>query len=122
MPRVLIIDDDSQVRMMLGMTFEGAGYEVDEAPDGDAGIRLFHKNRADVVITDLFMPKKEGVETIMELKENFPDIKIIAISGGGSVTPHGYLEVAEQLGAVLTFSKPLNREKLVKAVDKIVDR
>ena len=120
MPRVLIIEDDAQVRMMLRLTFEDAGFEAEEAPDGKVGLRLYRREPADVVITDLIMPEKEGLETIRELKRDYPDVKIIAISGGGRAAPDHFLRVAEKFGALRTFTKPLDREKLVAAVREIV--
>ena len=120
MARILIIDDDEQARMMLRMTFEDAGYEIEEALDGETGLRLYREDPADLVITDLVMPGKEGVETIMELLRDFPEAKIIAISGGGKVSPNGYLRAARTLGAIRAFTKPLDREELVKAVNEIM--
>ncbi len=120
MPRILIIDDDAQIRMMLSMTFEDAGYKVENAPDGKTGINLYKQKPADIVITDLIMPEKEGIETILELRQGFPDAKIIAISGGGKGFPGTYLDLAERLGAQLTFSKPFDVRDLLMAVKKIL--
>jgi len=119
MSSIMIVDDDSQVRLMLRMTFEDAGYLVSDAADGKAALSLFHKDPVDVVITDILMPEMEGLETIIELRRAAPDLKVIAISGGGKVSAAGYLETAIQLGAVRTFKKPVDRDELVSAVDKL---
>jgi len=83
MARILLIDDDAPVRRTLRKMLERQGYEVEEAPDGKAGLTLYQENPADLIITDLIMPEMEGIETIMELRRRFPDVKIIAMSGGG---------------------------------------
>ncbi|NNG00978.1 MAG: response regulator [Desulfobacteraceae bacterium] len=116
MARILIIDDNDFVRNMLKETMERAGYEVETAVNGVEGVERFRKISCDLVITDLIMPEKEGIETIMDLKKDFPAVKIIAISGGGRVGPTNYLKFAEMLGAAYTFTKPVDRKALLKAV------
>jgi len=120
MARILTIDDDVQVLDMLRQTSEHEGYEVVDAPNGKEGIRLYRENPADLIITDIIMPEKEGIKTIMELKQNFPDVKIIAISGGGRISLEGYLSMASKLGARYTFSKPVEREELLAAVRELI--
>jgi len=120
MARILIIDDDVQILDMLRQTLECEGYEVVDATNGKEGIRLYRENPADLIITDIIMPEKEGIETIIELKRNFPDVKIIAISGGGRITPEGYLSMAKRLGANRTFEKPVERDELLAAVRELI--
>ena len=120
MARILIIDDDVQILDMLRQTLELKGYEVVDATNGKEGIRLYRENPADLIITDIVMPEKEGIETIIELKRNFPDVKIIAISGGGRITPEGYLSMAKRLGANRTFEKPVERDELLAAVRELI--
>ena len=120
MARVLIVEDDELVRSMLKTTLEREGYEVMEASDGEKGIRLMKKNPAHLVITDIIMPDKEGIETIIELKRIFPGIKIVAISGGGRIGPETYLDMAEKFGAMRTFVKPIDRKELLKAVKELI--
>jgi len=120
MARILIIDDDTQFLLMLCRMLEREGYEVIGASDGKEGIRLFSEKPCDLIITDLIMPEKEGIETIRELRRDFPQVKIIAISGGGRVGPEDYLKIAGRLGAVRTFSKPVPREELLRAVRELV--
>ena len=116
MERVLVIDDEPQIRSMLRLMLERAGYEVREAPDGLEGIRSYRENPADLIISDLIMPNKDGIGMMIELKKEFPDIKIIAMSGGGLNKPEGYLEGAKKLGANWTLTKPIDREELLQAV------
>jgi len=116
MERILIIDDEAQIRSMIRLILERGGYSVSEAPDGVEGIRHFREKPADLVITDLIMPNKDGIGLIIELKKEFPAVKIIAISGGGLNRPEGYLRGAQKLGAAYTLSKPINRQELLRAV------
>ena len=120
MPNILIIDDDNQFRTMLRKMVERNGYEVIEASDGKEGIELYRKNHTDLIITDLIMPEKDGIETIQELKKDFPDIKIIAISGGGRLGPQDYLHLAKMLGAQRTLTKPIELTELLKTIEELL--
>jgi DNA-binding response OmpR family regulator len=120
MARILVVDDDDQVRTMLRITLEREGYEVEEAPDGQVAISLYHQQAVDLVITDIVMPEKEGIETIMELRRSNPDVKIIAISGGGRVNPEDYLRWAGKFGAQRSFTKPVDRVELLAAVCELL--
>jgi DNA-binding response OmpR family regulator len=116
MQRILIIDDEPKIRSMLRLMLEREGYEVIEAPDGIEGISAYRKNPADLIITDLIMPNKDGIGMIIDLKKEFPDVKIIAMSGGGLNKPEGYLKGAKKLGAACTLTKPIDREEMLRAV------
>ena len=118
--RILVIDDDFQVRAMLRQLLEGAGYAVIDAADGKQGIRLFREEPCDVIITDIIMPEKEGIETISELCRDFPEVNIIAISGGGRRPADEYLRLAKQTGAHYALAKPLDQKELLEAVQKLV--
>ena len=120
MGRILVIEDEDQMRKLLRQVLEEAGHEVAEASDGLEGIRLYRENPADLIITDMIMPKKEGMEIILDLKLEFPDVKIIAISGGGRVGPEPYLQVAEGFGAERVFTKPFHIKELLEAVKEII--
>jgi DNA-binding response OmpR family regulator len=116
MEHILIIDDEAPIRSMIRLVLERAGYAVDEASDGVEGIRCFREKPADLIITDLIMPNKDGIGMILELKKEFPVVKIIAMSGGGLNRPDGYLRGAKKLGATYTLSKPIDRQELLRAV------
>jgi CheY-like chemotaxis protein len=116
MASILIIDDEPQIRSMLRLMLERVGYEITEAPDGIEGIRRYRENPADLIITDLIMPNKDGIGMIIDLKKEFPKVKIIAMSGGGVNRPEGYLDGAKKLGATRTLTKPIDRDEMLKAV------
>lgn len=120
MARILIIDDEPQIRSMLTLMLERDGYEVVEAPDGVEGIKIYRQNPVDLIITDLIMPNKDGIGMIIDLKKEFPDVKIIAMSGGGLNKPDGYLKGAKKLGASCTLTKPIDREEMLQAVREIL--
>ncbi len=118
--RILVIDDDLQVSEMLQITLESAGYEVQVASDGAIGFEMFRKNPADLIITDLIMPEKEGIETISDIMKEFPDAKIIAISGGGRGAADVYLEMARIIGAQYVFEKPVPSDELLAAIKDLI--
>ena len=120
MARILVIDDDPQVREMLKQFLERAEYEVEVAADGNAGLKLHRTKAADVVITDIVMPEKEGLEIIMEFRRFFSAVPVIAISGGGKIGPHDYLATARAMGAQRTFAKPFNLQELLAAIRKLL--
>ena len=122
MARILVIDDDIQIREMLRQTLEREEYEVVDAHDGKEGLRLYREAPTDLIITDIIMPEKEGVETIIELKRDFPDVKIIAISGGGQIGAEACLHLAEKLGAQRTFTKPVPHQDMIKAVKELLEQ
>jgi DNA-binding response OmpR family regulator len=122
MARILIIEDDVPVRMVIKRMIEAEGHEVVEASDGQSGIDMYRKSPTDLVITDIVMPKKEGLETIKELRKDFPDVRIIAISGGGKVQGKQYLELARKFGAMATFEKPFTWKKLLDTVNGLLSR
>ena len=121
MARILVIDDDAQVRSMLRTMLELEGYEVEDAPDGNEGLKLFRQKSADLVVTDIIMPEKDGMEIIIEMRREFADVKIIAISGGGHIIPDHYLDSAELFGAVRTFTKPIERKEFLEAVKELLE-
>lgn len=120
MARVLIVDDEDTMREALRLALERDGHEVYEAPDGDSGTRVFRDKRADLVITDLIMPQKEGIETIRELRRRFPDVKIIALSGRGGVALNANLEHARRVGADVAIQKPCQMEEVRDAVRELL--
>ena len=121
MPRILIIDDDDHIRSILRQFLEMKGYDVDDADDGNVGIARYRQNPADLVITDVLMPGKEGIETIRDLRRDFPAVKIIAISGGGQLGPETYLHLAEALGARKIFTKPFALNEFLQGVEDVLE-
>jgi DNA-binding response OmpR family regulator len=120
MAKILVFDDEPSILLMLKKMLEKEGHEVDLALNGRDGMELFEKNIPDLVITDIIMPEKEGLETILELRKKHPKLKIIAISGGGRIGPEGYLPSAKHLGANMVFQKPLIQKEFVKAVASLL--
>jgi DNA-binding response OmpR family regulator len=119
MIRILVVDDDFQMREMLGVILERKGYDVKTASDGKAAMQLQSKKPFDIVITDIIMPEKEGLETISDLRSGYPQLKIIAISGGGRHRPEGFLELARQLGADRVLAKPFGSWEILGAVREL---
>jgi CheY-like chemotaxis protein len=127
MKRILVIDDDTSQREVFRESLEKAGYEVLEAPDGQTGLQVFRQQPCHLVITDIFMPEKEGLETILELKREFLYVRIIAVSGGmtwpqddGNLMTETVLEAAERLGADRTLHKPVTIQRLLNTVDEVL--
>jgi DNA-binding response OmpR family regulator len=117
MKSILVIDDEEQLVRMLSTMLEREGYKVVVAQNGKQGMRLFRQEQTDLVITDIFMPEKEGLETIRELRKECPGIKIIAMSGGMARAENfSALPLAEKLGADHTLVKPFGRSELLSLV------
>lgn len=119
MAKILLIEDDDHLRPTLARFLESLGHQVLEAADGKQGVEIFADASADLVVTDLIMPEKEGLETMTALRATDPTVKVIAISG---LTPRSafYLQLATKLGADLTLPKPFTLEALSKAVDQVL--
>ena len=118
MARILVIDDDAGMRAVIEQTLKEAGHEIVLAPDGREGLKEHYVKPMDLVITDLFMPEQDGLETIITLKRNFPKIHVIAMSGENTLSA-GMLSVARKLGAD-TLEKPFSTEELLSAVEKVL--
>ena len=121
MARILVIDDEELVRFTLKQALQKAGHEVLEAADGKDGVAVSKRSPVDLIITDIIMPEKEGVETIVELRRDDPDVKIIAISGGGRTGTTDYLELAQKLGSQRVLRKPFGRQELLEAVQETLE-
>jgi len=115
MANILVIDDDLSVRGIIEQILKSAGHKVILAADGSEGIRLCRTEPADLVITDIFMPGQDGVQTIMQFRNLFPQVPIIAMSG---ITEGEMLAVAQKLGVVAILKKPFDHEQLLIAVEK----
>lgn len=115
-PRILVIDDDADVRGSLRKVLTRAGYEVVEAADGTAGVDLHHRAPADVIITDIFMPGLDGLQTIRQLKKEGSGVKVIAVSGGDRTGTIDLREHARLMGAFRVLAKPFEMTDLLEAV------
>jgi CheY-like chemotaxis protein len=120
MVRILIIDDDEDFRSMLRMALEQDSYAVEEARNGREGLQRYVIAPPDVVITDLLMPEREGLETIRALRQMNPQVKIIAISGGGRSGRLNFLPLARMFGALRTLQKPFTLQQLHDVVREVV--
>lgn len=116
MVRILIIDDEEPIRFTLRAILQKAGYEIAEATNGEEGLALQREQPFDLIITDIIMPEKAGVETIIDLRSNYPDLKIIAISGGGRTRNLDFLKIAKQYGADKYLTKPFSRDELLAVI------
>ena len=120
MSKVLVVDDDPIVLDSIVMALDSDGHKVFAAPDGRKAVAMQHETPADIVITDIFMPEKDGLETIRELRRDFPGLKIIAISGEGTRMPVDGLYCARELGANCTLVKPFTHSQLRQAIDDVL--
>jgi CheY-like chemotaxis protein len=117
LPRsVLIVDDEPAFREMLGLMLEQGGYEVTHAADGVAGSRCLTQKAFDLVLTDMLMPERDGLEFITDIRRKSPGSRIVAMSGGGHISSDKYLKMARGLGAHVVLGKPFSREQLLEAV------
>jgi two-component system chemotaxis response regulator CheY len=121
MATILLIDDNVQVRYVLRMMLSVLGHEVVEAEDGQHGLEAFQQRPAEVVFCDLFMPNKEGLETIRELRQLAPGVKIVAMSGGSAnFGKPDFLQMAQTFGADATLSKPFDVQVLRETVAQLL--
>ena len=130
MSKVIIIDDEEDIRAALKEIFIRADFDVRVASDGEEGLNLLREESADLVITDIIMPGKDGVQTAYDIRMEFPKTKIIVMSGGGNVSPQdyepsaitttAYLASAAEIGADLTLTKPFDRKELIKTARELI--
>ena len=120
MSSILVVDDDSSVLDVMSEMLRLEGHEVSVAANGRDAVEKVFNEVFDLVITDLIMPEKEGLETIADIRRKFSELPIIAISGGGRVGPNDYLETARFIGANTTLAKPFARQELISAVDSLL--
>lgn len=120
MAHILVVDDERQIREILQDALESEGYKVHIAPDGKRGLKCCRENEYDLIITDIIMPEKEGLELIIEVRRNDPHIKIIAMSGGGYIEPGPYLSMADRLGADKVLSKPFKIYHMLEVIRELL--
>ena len=122
MAHILVIDDEDLMRQMLRDIIEDAGHEVSVASDGRAGLAALQEKPADLVITDILMPEQDGLELIRDLHREHPDVKILAISGGGTTVKLDFLPQAQELGAHGALHKPFGRSELLGTIRGLLER
>ncbi|GAX59509.1 cheY-like receiver [Candidatus Scalindua japonica] len=119
--RILVIDDDKAILKLITTMLNQEGYDLITASNGKEGLQLLSQESGiDLVICDMIMPEKEGVETIHEIKQDYPNIKVLATSGGGYISGSKYLTMAQQLGADTVLKKPFVYQQLVDAVQELL--
>ncbi|MAT82683.1 MAG: response regulator [Gammaproteobacteria bacterium] len=121
MSAILVIDDDASVREVVSEMLRLEGHEVTIAENGREATTMLAEHDFDLVITDLIMPEKEGIETISEIRRTDSRIPIVAISGGGRLGPGDYLETARYIGADATLAKPFARQELLTTIDALLE-
>ena len=119
--RILVIDDEPTALDVICKILVHSGYDVLVAKNGQEGVDLFREQPCDLVITDMVMPVKDGLQTILDLRTDYPDLPIVAISGGGNISKERYLAVASYLEKVVTVGKPFTVDTLTRAVKKLLD-
>ena len=120
MAHILVVDDDYQIRVAVRHSLESAGHSVEEAMDGQDGIDCYRQNPADLVILDIILPKKNGLEVIQELQQDFPNVRILAISGAEHVGQVNLLPESIRLGALRAVSKPIAPQRLLAIVNQLL--
>jgi DNA-binding response OmpR family regulator len=118
---ILVVDDDEGMREMIQDTLLREGYSVELASNCQDGMRIFRQKRIDLAIVDIYMPDQDGLETLMEMRRNSGDAKVLAISGGGKVGLGQVLTMAESLGAKSSLAKPFTPEELLRKIDEVLD-
>lgn len=131
MTSIIVIDDEEDIRDVLEEVLQRAGFDVATAGNSAEGLELLRDNGADLVITDIIMPGRDGVDTVRDIRAEFPNTRVIVISGGGNVTPmeyepsaiktSAYLASASAAGADVTLTKPFDRGELLTAVRELVE-
>lgn len=120
MANILLVEDDILVSDMLSQTLTREGHTVRIANDGEEATIILQKFKPEIMITDILMPKKSGTTLIAEVKRLHPDMEVIAISGGGRSDPIGYLDLSEELGASISFAKPVDNSALLMTIDLLL--
>ncbi len=121
MKKILVVDDDDLIRDLIYEILEPQGYQILLAENGNRALEILDKEEIDLIITDIIMPDKEGIETILDIKKRLPHAKIIAMSGGGQLEANSYLSMAKRLGVNATISKPFNPVKLLNVIQEILE-
>ena len=122
MARILLVDDDPMVRETIRHILAAEAHEVTIAQDGRVALNLFEKSAFDLVVTDIIMPERDGIEVITEMRQRQPDVRILAISGGGRIGNTDFLKIAGKLGAHAVIAKPFDPDEFVEKVAACLKR
>lgn len=122
MARILVVDDEADFRRIVSRMLTAGGHQVEEAVDGQQAIEAYRARPSDLVLADLYMPAVDGVEAIIRLRHEFPEVRIIAVSGGGHLGTEDVLKIAANVGAQATLSKPVEKKTLLAAVQQVLDQ
>ncbi len=117
---ILVVDDETSITELVGRALRKKGHQVTTVSDGEQATRMVMRQRFDLVMTDLLMPDKDGIQVITEVRRKYPEIRLLAMSGGGHITQDQYLKIAKGLGAHAILEKPFTIEQLYEAVDKVL--
>ncbi|MEO5336164.1 MAG: response regulator [Magnetospirillum sp. WYHS-4] len=120
MARILVVDDEEPIRYALRLALQASGHDVDEAEDGKRALKALAGHDYDLVIADILMPEKDGIEMILDLKKIRPSLPVIAISGGGQMGARTYLEMAGDFHAEATLGKPIRPRDLMETVERLL--
>ncbi len=120
MAHIVVVEDNADLRLIVAHILKGAGHSVTEASDGSEILEILAKQPADLVLTDIVMPNQEGIQTIVQIRRHYPNLKIIGMSSGGSEGDGHYLEMAREFGAHATLAKPFSKGKLLEVVDALI--
>jgi CheY-like chemotaxis protein len=120
MPRILVVDDNAEFGRILQAHLTAHGHEVVAAKDGEQGLALIERESFDIVLTDILMPQRDGIEVLRQVKQRWPSLPVIAVSGGGWIKAGDLLEMADRLGADRVLQKPVRRDDLLAAVDAVL--
>lgn len=119
MVRVLVVDDNADMRESLGRLLASSGYDAEAARDGQQAIEVHRRRPVQFLITDIYMPLHDGLETIQTFRREFPGVKIVAMSGGGQAARTTYLDVASDIGADATLRKPFTLDALLEILERL---
>jgi len=120
MKKILVVDDDDLIRDLIYEILEPNGYQILLADNGNKALEILDREEVDLIITDIIMPDKEGIETIIDIKKKLPRAKIIAMSGGGQLDANSYLSIAKKLGVKATITKPFDPAKLIRTIEEVL--
>ncbi len=122
MARILLVDDEKDFRRIVSRMLTAGGHQVEEAADGRQAIEAYRARPSDLVLADLYLPDIDGVEVIIRLRHEFPDVRILAVSGGGHLGKDDVLEIAANVGAQATLTKPLDQKTLLATVERLLQK